>query len=51
LTDMVDDAAIADLLSSAQSPAAQADALASLALAQGGEDDVTALVAHYHVPF
>lgn len=50
LTDMVDDAAIADLLASAQPPSAQADALAALAMAQGGDDDVTALVAHYHVP-
>jgi len=50
LTDVVDDAAIADLLSSAQPPAAQAEALTSLAVARGGEDDVTALVAHYHVP-
>jgi serine/threonine protein phosphatase PrpC len=50
LTDAVDDVGIADLLSSAQMPAAQADALTKLAVAQGGEDDVTALVAHYHVP-
>jgi len=50
LTDMVDDAAIADLLASAHPPSVQADALATLAMAQGGGDDVTALVAHYHVP-
>ena len=50
LTDMVDDAAIADLLASAEPPPSQADALAALAMAQGGDDDVTALVAHYHVP-
>ena len=50
LTDVVDDAAIADLLSSAHPPSAQADALTSLAIARGGDDDVTALVAHYHVP-
>ena len=50
LTDMVDDAAIADLLASAHPPSVQAEALATLAMAQGGEDDVTALVAHYHVP-
>ena len=50
LTDMVDDAAIADLLASEQPAPAQADALAALAMAQGGDDDVTALVAHYHVP-
>ena len=50
LTDMVDDAAIADLLASAQPPSAQADALTALAMAHGGDDDATALVAHYHVP-
>jgi protein phosphatase len=50
LTDVVDDAAIADLLASAHAPSEQAGALARLAIAQGGEDDVTALVAHYHVP-
>ena len=50
LTDVVDDAAIADLLASAHPPSVQADALANLAVAQGGDDDVTVLVAHYHVP-
>ena len=50
LTDMVDDAAIADLLASAHPPSVQAEALATLAMTQGGDDDVTALVAHYHVP-
>jgi protein phosphatase len=50
LTDKVDDAAIADVLASAQAPPAQADALVRLAMAQGGDDDVTALVAHYYVP-
>lgn len=50
LTDMVDDAAIADLLASAHPPSVQAEALTALAMAQGGDDDVTALVAHYHVP-
>ena len=50
LTDVVDDTAIADLLASAQPPSVQAEAMAALAMAQGGDDDVTALVAHYHVP-
>jgi protein phosphatase len=50
LTDMVDDAGIADLLASAHPPSVQAEALCTLAMAQGGDDDVTALVAHYHVP-
>ncbi len=49
LTDAVDDAAIAKCLSTDESPDAQCRALVDLAMAAGGEDDVTALVARYRL--
>jgi len=51
LPHLLDLVAVCDVSSAvAQKAAAQAEALTSLAVARGGEDDVTALVAHYHVP-
>jgi protein phosphatase len=50
LTDAVAEHEIATVLSSTGRPDDQARALADLATAAGGEDDVTALVALYQVP-
>ena len=50
LTDMVDEARIGEVLASSQSPADQAYSLVELAMAAGGDDDATALVASYRVP-
>ena len=50
LTDMVDEVRIGEVLASDQQPGAQCRALVDLALAAGGDDDVTALVARYHLP-
>jgi protein phosphatase len=50
LTDTVAEHQIATVLSSADHPGDQARALVDLATTAGGEDDVTALVALYHVP-
>jgi len=50
LTDSVDEATIGQALATDQSPDDQCKALVALALAGGGEDDVTALVAHYRIP-
>jgi serine/threonine protein phosphatase PrpC len=47
---MVDEARIGDMLSSDQSPDDQCRALVDLALAAGGNDDVTALIARYRIP-
>jgi protein phosphatase len=50
LTDMVDEEAVANVLSSHEPPAEQCRTLVELAMAAGGEDDVTALLARYRVP-
>src|SRR5579885_943772 len=50
LTDMVGDARIAAALGGAASPAEACDALVGLALAAGGRDNVTAVVARYIIP-
>jgi protein phosphatase len=50
LTDMVEDDVIAEVLASPRSPLDQCDLLIDLALASGGEDNVTAVLAHYTVP-
>ena len=50
LTDMVDDAGIEDILTSDRSPSEQCQALVDRAIASGGDDDATALVAHYRIP-
>jgi PPM family protein phosphatase len=50
LTDAVDEAAIASCLSTDESPDAQCRGLVDRAMAAGGEDDVTALVARYRLP-
>ena len=50
LTDTVDEERIAEVLASEQSPDDQCRALVDLAMAAGGDDDVTALVARYRIP-
>ncbi len=50
LTDVLDNDQIADVLSCHRGPQEECDALATLALDRGGEDDVTVLVADYRVP-
>jgi protein phosphatase len=50
LTDMVQDDAIADVLASRRAPAEQCDLLIDLALANGGEDNATVVLAQYDVP-
>ena len=50
LTDMVQDEAIADVLASRRAPLEQCDQLVDLALANGGEDNVTVVLAHYDIP-
>jgi serine/threonine protein phosphatase PrpC len=50
LTDAVDEATLEDILSSDQPPAEQCRALIDSAMTVGDGDDVTALVAWYHVP-
>jgi protein phosphatase len=50
LTDMVDDDAIADILASRRSAEEQCDLLVEMALANGGEDNMTVVLAHYDIP-
>jgi serine/threonine protein phosphatase PrpC len=50
LTDMVDEDAIAVVLGKTEPSDEQCRKLVDLAVAAGGEDDVTVLVGHYHVP-
>jgi protein phosphatase len=50
LTDMVAEAAIAQVLERAQTATDASRALVDLALAGGGEDNVTVVVARYHIP-
>jgi PPM family protein phosphatase len=50
LTDAVAEDEIAGLLTSDDHPNEQCRTLADLAIASGGEDDVTALVARYRIP-
>jgi protein phosphatase len=50
LTDAVDEASIARVLASDDAPDDQCEKLVDLALAAGGEDDATALVARYRIP-
>ena len=49
LTDVVDDARIADVLRSHRTPDDQCRMLVDLAVDAGGDDDVTAVVAHYRI--
>jgi PPM family protein phosphatase len=49
LTDVANDNRIANALRSHKTPDAQCEALVDLAANSGGQDDVTALVAHYRV--
>jgi protein phosphatase len=50
LTDMVDEEEIGKVLKSDQPPDDQCRSLVDLAMASGGDDDVTALVARYRIP-
>ena len=50
LTDVVDDARIANALQRPATPDDQCQELIDLATEAGGEDDVTAVVAHYTIP-
>jgi len=50
LTDAVDDGTIETVLAGHQPPDVQCEALVDLAMAAGGEDDATALVASYRIP-
>ena len=50
LTDSVDDSTIGKALATDQSPDDQCKALVALAVAGGGEDDVTTLVAQFRIP-
>jgi protein phosphatase len=49
LTDMVSDANIADALASRRTPQEQCDLLVAAALANGGTDNVTIVLANYHI--
>ena len=50
LTAVANDARIANALRAQSTPDGQCHALVDLATNSGGEDDATALVAHYHIP-
>jgi protein phosphatase len=50
LTDLIDDDRILDVLKSDQSPDDQCQALVGQAMAAGGDDDATALIARYRIP-
>jgi PPM family protein phosphatase len=50
LTDLVDEEGIGGILGSEQSPDHQCRSLVDLAMAAGGDDDVTVLVARYRLP-
>jgi len=50
LTEMVDDASIAKILSRHPEPPDAAQALVEESLRQGGKDNVTVVIARYHIP-
>jgi len=50
LTDTVDEPMMAQVLAEPHAPSVQCQALVDLAMARGGEDDVTACVAWYRIP-
>jgi protein phosphatase len=50
LTDLVDEEVIGEVLGSPRTPDEISQALVELAMAMGGEDDATALVAKYDIP-
>ncbi len=50
LTEMVDDATIAAILSRHPEPSEAAQALLEESLRQGGKDNVTVVIARYHIP-
>ena len=50
LTDMLSDDHVADTLAAKRTAQEQCDLLIDAALASGGDDNVTVVLAHYHVP-
>ena len=50
LSDMVNDAAIAQTLAQHESSASACQALVDLALARGGKDNITLIVTRFHIP-
>jgi protein phosphatase len=50
VTDVVDEAVVADVLASGRSPEDQCRTLVDLAVEGGGDDDATALIAHFVLP-
>ena len=50
LTDMLSDDHLAETLASRRTPQEQCNLLIDAALANGGHDNVTVILAHYHVP-
>ena len=50
LTDVVEDEQIADVLGCRRNPSEDCDALTELAAENGAEDDVTIVLADYHIP-
>ena len=50
LTDMLSDDHVADTLAAKRTPQEQCDLLIDAALANGGHDNVTVILAQYHVP-
>jgi len=50
LTDAVDEDQIAEVLARRRRPAELCELLTALALERGGQDDVTVIVAQYHIP-
>ena len=50
LTDMVEEDAIETVMAMNEPPDEQCRRMVDLAVAAGGEDDVTVLIGHYHVP-
>ena len=50
LTDLVTDQQIADALSVSESSQHKCESLVNLALQKGGRDNITVVLAHYHIP-
>ena len=50
LTDMIDDTRIAEVLALRREPGQQCDTLIDMANRAGGGDNVTVLLAEYHIP-
>lgn len=50
LTDMIDDARLADILALRRRPDEQCATLTELAIREGGADNITVVLAEYHIP-